>query len=139
MPVYNSAGRFFTVQVSQVSRYETFSFMYYIMQLTLYDTKANYFNLLTSHKLCTVAIFSTTDPFVKASFEHGLLCICFADLDIKLYKSRIKSIMQRAYHTAHTVLKVQFFVVQSISNQGGRSCAGARVAPAEKFGLGRKF
>ena len=25
------------------------------------------------------------------------------------------------------------------TNQGGRSCAGARVAPAEKFGLGRKF
>ena len=25
------------------------------------------------------------------------------------------------------------------SNQGGRSCTGARVAPAEKFGLGRKF
>ena len=25
------------------------------------------------------------------------------------------------------------------SAQGGRSCAGARVAPAEKFGLGRKF
>ena len=24
-------------------------------------------------------------------------------------------------------------------NQGGRSCAGARGAPAEKFGLGRKF
>ena len=24
-------------------------------------------------------------------------------------------------------------------DQGGRSCAGARVAPAEKFGLGRKF
>ena len=24
-------------------------------------------------------------------------------------------------------------------HQGGRSCAGARVAPAEKFGLGRKF
>ena len=24
-------------------------------------------------------------------------------------------------------------------SQGGRSCAGARVAPAEKFGLGRKF
>ena len=23
--------------------------------------------------------------------------------------------------------------------QGGRSCAGARGAPAEKFGLGRKF
>ena len=23
--------------------------------------------------------------------------------------------------------------------QGGRSCAGAREAPAEKFGLGRKF
>ena len=23
--------------------------------------------------------------------------------------------------------------------QGGRSCTGARVAPAEKFGLGRKF
>ena len=23
--------------------------------------------------------------------------------------------------------------------QGGRSCAGARVAPAEKFGVGRKF
>ena len=23
--------------------------------------------------------------------------------------------------------------------QGGRSCAGARVAPAEKFGLGQKF
>ena len=28
---------------------------------------------------------------------------------------------------------------QSCSDQGGRSCAGARVAPAEKFGLGRKF
>ena len=25
------------------------------------------------------------------------------------------------------------------SHQGGRSCTGARVAPAEKFGLGRKF
>ena len=25
------------------------------------------------------------------------------------------------------------------ADQGGRSCAGARVAPAEKFGLGRKF
>ena len=24
-------------------------------------------------------------------------------------------------------------------DQGGRSCTGARVAPAEKFGLGRKF
>ena len=24
-------------------------------------------------------------------------------------------------------------------DQGGRSCAGARVAPAEKFGLGQKF
>ena len=24
-------------------------------------------------------------------------------------------------------------------SQGGRSCTGARVAPAEKFGLGRKF
>ena len=23
--------------------------------------------------------------------------------------------------------------------QGGRSCAGAQMAPAEKFGLGRKF
>ena len=26
-----------------------------------------------------------------------------------------------------------------VKTQGGRSCAGARVAPAEKFGLGRKF
>ena len=25
------------------------------------------------------------------------------------------------------------------THQGGRICAGARVAPAEKFGLGRKF
>ena len=25
------------------------------------------------------------------------------------------------------------------TNQGGRSCAGAQGAPAEKFGLGRKF
>ena len=44
-------------------------------------------------------LHSTNDPFVKASFEHGLFCICFADLDIKLYKSKIKSIIQRAYHT----------------------------------------
>ena len=28
---------------------------------------------------------------------------------------------------------------EQVSRQGGRSCAGARVAPAEKFGLGRKF
>ena len=27
----------------------------------------------------------------------------------------------------------------TFTQQGGRSCAGARVAPAEKFGLGRKF
>ena len=27
----------------------------------------------------------------------------------------------------------------SRESQGGRSCAGARGAPAEKFGLGRKF
>ena len=26
-----------------------------------------------------------------------------------------------------------------LSNQGGRSCTGARAVPAEKFGLGRKF
>ena len=26
-----------------------------------------------------------------------------------------------------------------MTRQGGRSCAGARVAPAEKFGLGRKL
>ena len=26
-----------------------------------------------------------------------------------------------------------------VAEQGGRSCAGARVAAAEKFGLGRKF
>ena len=30
-------------------------------------------------------------------------------------------------------------MTQKPSQQGGRSCAGARVAPAEKFGLGRKF
>ena len=32
-------------------------------------------------------------------------------------------------------------IVDSVCSlgQGGRSCAGARVAPAEKFGLGRKF
>ena len=30
-------------------------------------------------------------------------------------------------------------LIRSGSNQGGRSCAGARVAPAEKFGFGRKF
>ena len=29
--------------------------------------------------------------------------------------------------------------LDSISAQGGRSCTGARVAPAEKFGLGQKF
>ena len=27
----------------------------------------------------------------------------------------------------------------ALTNQGGRSCTGARVAPAKKFGLGRKF
>ena len=30
-------------------------------------------------------------------------------------------------------------ITQVLLSQGGRSCAGARVAPAEKFGLGRKF
>ena len=30
------------------------------------------------------------------------------------------------------------FTLQAL-NQGGRSCTGARVAPAEKFGLGQKF
>ena len=34
----------------------------------------------------------------------------------------------------------KFWTLPNIrSLQGGRSCAGARVAPAEKFGLGRKF
>ena len=28
---------------------------------------------------------------------------------------------------------------EKCSEQGGRSCTGARVAPAEKFGLGQKF
>ena len=32
-----------------------------------------------------------------------------------------------------------FSPILSKSSQGGRSCTGARVAPAEKFGLGRKF
>ena len=31
------------------------------------------------------------------------------------------------------------FKTKNTIYQGGRSCAGARVAPAEKFGLGRKF
>ena len=30
-------------------------------------------------------------------------------------------------------------IKQSLERQGGRSCAGARGAPAEKFGLRRKF
>ena len=30
-------------------------------------------------------------------------------------------------------------VGEDFSDQGGRSCAGAWGAPAEKFGLGRKF
>ena len=36
--------------------------------------------------------------------------------------------------TAHSYL-----TRQRKQYQGGRSCTGARVAPAEKFGLGRKF
>ena len=31
------------------------------------------------------------------------------------------------------------FGIWDANDQGGRSCAGARGAPAEKFGLGRKF
>ena len=30
-------------------------------------------------------------------------------------------------------------ILFTVLYQGGRSCAGARVAPAEKFGLGQKF
>ena len=30
-------------------------------------------------------------------------------------------------------------LIMMMATQGGRSCAGARAAPAEKFGLGRKF
>ena len=39
------------------------------------------------------------------------------------------------------VMKLNGLVYFAIGNQnqGGRSCTGARVAPAEKFGLGRKF
>ena len=29
--------------------------------------------------------------------------------------------------------------IRRCDHQGGRSCTGARVAPAEKFGLGQKF
>ena len=34
---------------------------------------------------------------------------------------------------------IAIYLIFCISMQGGRSCAGAREAPAEKFGLGRKF
>ena len=37
------------------------------------------------------------------------------------------------------LLKLQRQVGDLSPGQGGRSCAGARVAPAEKFGLRRKF
>ena len=36
------------------------------------------------------------------------------------------------------VVQIQLFNCYALS-QGGRSCAGAKGAPAEKFGLGRKF
>ena len=41
--------------------------------------------------------------------------------------------------TAYTVDTVDTDDTIYTVYQGGRSCAGARVAPAEKFGLGRKF
>ena len=41
-------------------------------------------------------------------------------------------------HSGEKALKCTLCEYASV-NQGGRSCAGARGAPAEKFGLGRKF
>ena len=41
-------------------------------------------------------------------------------------------------HSGEKSLKCTLCEYASV-NQGGRSCAGARGAPAEKFGLGRKF
>ena len=49
-------------------------------------------------------------------------------------------VLRRSSHTGLDRRSTLSSAICSLSlNQGGRSCAGARVAPAEKFGLGRKF
>ena len=46
----------------------------------------------------------------------------------------------RRLHTLDATITQEIYILQIvIAVQGGRSCAGARVAPAEKFGLGRKY
>ena len=48
--------------------------------------------------------------------------------------------LQNKLHSRLKYSKLQSNFYNNLSVcQGGRSCAGARVAPAEKFGLGRKF
>ena len=52
--------------------------------------------------------------------------------------------MARENGAAVTLNHVGVFIIggegtSKTTSQGGRSCAGARVAPAEKLGLGRKF
>ena len=36
-------------------------------------------------------------------------------------------------------MTIPIMIIDHAGDQGGRSCTGARVAPAEKFGLRRKF
>ena len=45
------------------------------------------------------------------------------------------------YFTWYPIISISYseWLLVVLCLQGGRSCAGARVAPAEKFGLGRKF
>ena len=58
--------------------------------------------------------------------------ICSILLDNIDYHQKQRGKVQHIYRD-------DFKAIQTRLMQGGRSCAGARVAPAEKFGLGRKF
>ena len=66
------------------------------------------------------------------SKEKGAECI-------PMKRSSFKQVINTKRENKEKGRASGFRLLGNKSMQGGRSCAGARVAPAEKFGLGRKF
>ena len=64
---------------------------------------------------------------------------------VKLLTNLMSALPPLIWKEIHFFLRIaspihpQYILTVYFIEQGGRSCTGAQVAPAEKFGLGRKF
>ena len=80
------------------------------------------------HSPVTASIFSE-DKFIKKHLNQTTLLLTWAKFSFQSSHVRLSSLQPMEI----LINSFQFII------QGGRSCTGARVAPAEKFELGRKF